>query len=207
MNAKTKILAAVGVASGLFFCGAAIAASKIKVNVKEVMRSSFKDKGQATLDRLNQDETQALCTKFATGQVAADALTKVIATNQATLVYPSDGGYLGDWKRGEQIAQTGVGKQYSDDATKPSGGNCYACHRLGTAELAYGTLGPSLNGYGKQRGMLEPMLKYTWGKIYNTKAYMPCSNMPRFGHQSILTEEQMKDVMALLFDPASPVNQ
>ncbi len=31
--------------------------------------------------------------------------------------------------------------------------------------------------------------------------------MPRFGHRGILTEQQMKDVMAYLFDAASPVNQ
>jgi len=31
--------------------------------------------------------------------------------------------------------------------------------------------------------------------------------MPRFGAAGILTEKQLKDVMALLLDPASPVNQ
>jgi sulfur-oxidizing protein SoxX len=31
--------------------------------------------------------------------------------------------------------------------------------------------------------------------------------MPRFGHQQILTEQQLRDVMALLLDPASPVNK
>ena len=31
--------------------------------------------------------------------------------------------------------------------------------------------------------------------------------MPRFGHNGILTEEQIKDVVALLLDPQSPVNK
>jgi sulfur-oxidizing protein SoxX len=31
--------------------------------------------------------------------------------------------------------------------------------------------------------------------------------MPRFGHQGILTEAQMKDLMALLLDPDSPINK
>ena len=31
--------------------------------------------------------------------------------------------------------------------------------------------------------------------------------MPRFGSQGILTEQQLKDVMAYLLDLASPVNQ
>ena len=41
----------------------------------------------------------------------------------------------------------------------------------------------------------------------NTHAYNACVNMPRFGDAGILTEAQIKDVMALLLDPASPVNQ
>jgi sulfur-oxidizing protein SoxX len=31
--------------------------------------------------------------------------------------------------------------------------------------------------------------------------------MPRFGDAGILTEQQIKDVMAYLFDPESPVNK
>jgi sulfur-oxidizing protein SoxX len=31
--------------------------------------------------------------------------------------------------------------------------------------------------------------------------------MPRFGQHHILTEQQIRDVVALLVDPASPVNQ
>jgi sulfur-oxidizing protein SoxX len=31
--------------------------------------------------------------------------------------------------------------------------------------------------------------------------------MPRFGHSGILNEAQLRDVMALLLDPKSPVNQ
>ena len=45
------------------------------------------------------------------------------------------------------------------------------------------------------------MQKYAWGKVYNAQAYSACSNMPRFGHNGILTEQQIKDVVALLMDP------
>jgi sulfur-oxidizing protein SoxX len=31
--------------------------------------------------------------------------------------------------------------------------------------------------------------------------------MPRFGHSGTLDEQQIKDLTALLLDPASPVNQ
>jgi sulfur-oxidizing protein SoxX len=66
-------------------------------------------------------------------------------------------------------------------------------------------LGPSLTNYGA-RGQSDVMLKYTWTKLWNTHAYNVCSHMPRFGAQGILTEQQLKDVMAFLFDPDSPVN-
>jgi sulfur-oxidizing protein SoxX len=36
---------------------------------------------------------------------------------------------------------------------------------------------------------------------------LACTNMPRFGHNSILTEQQILHVTALLLDPNSPVNQ
>lgn len=173
--------------------------------LEETLKRSFKEKGQATLGRLHQDATQAACS---TGQpLTPEQSAKVIADNQASLKYPADGAYLGDWKAGDKVAQTGTGKQFSDDPAKPSGGNCYACHQLAEKEIAYGTIGPSLKHYGKLRGQSEAILKYTWAKIYNAQAFMPCSHMPRFGHMGILTEQQIRDVMALLFDPASPVNQ
>ena len=33
-----------------------------------------------------------------------------------------------------------------------------------------------------------------------------CSNLPRGGRMGILTEGQIRDLTALLFDPQSPVN-
>ena len=53
----------------------------------------------------------------------------------------------------------------------------------------------------------EQKYAYTWGKIWNSHAYNACSQMPRFGDAGILTEAQIKDVMALLLDPNSPVNK
>jgi sulfur-oxidizing protein SoxX len=175
--------------------------------VKQAMLASFEAKGQAGLERLDQDETQALCSRDPSHPLSAEEIQKIVSLNTAAIRYPADGRYLGDWKQGEKIAQTGTGKQFSDDPAQPAGGNCYACHQLAKGEIAYGTLGPSLYQYGKLRGQSEAMLKYTWGKIYDSEATMPCSIMPRFGHKGILTEQQMRDVMALLFDPQSPVNQ
>ena len=78
---------------------------------------------------------------------------------------------------------------------------------LTQAEISYGTIGPSLFQFGKTRGYTEEMRKYVYAKVYNSEAFNACSNMPRFGHNGILTEQQMKDLTALLLDPASPVNQ
>ena len=44
-------------------------------------------------------------------------------------------------------------------------------------------------------------------KIWNGKTFNACSNMPRFGHMGLLDEKQIANVMALLLDPKSPVNQ
>ena len=79
--------------------------------------------------------------------------------------------------------------------------------QLTKEEVSFGTIGPSLYQYGKIRGPSEDMQRYTYGKVYNPQAYTACSNMPRFGHKAILTEQQMKDVVALLLDPQSPVNR
>jgi sulfur-oxidizing protein SoxX len=124
----------------------------------------------------------------------------------ALIQYPADG-FMGDWKQGERIAQSGVGKQFSDDPAQPAGANCYACHQLTHEELSFGTLGPPLYNFGKLRGFTPEMQKYAYAKIYNSEAFAACSNMPRFGHMGILTEKQIKDVVALLMDPQSPVNK
>ncbi|MCE5233578.1 MAG: sulfur oxidation c-type cytochrome SoxX [Mizugakiibacter sp.] len=174
---------------------------------RAAMQSSFKAHGQAGMERLDQDATQALCSRYAPGMPPGEDAARAMAANRASIRYPADGNFLGDWKRGEAIAQEGTGKQYSDDPGKPSGGNCYACHRLSGDEVAYGTIGPSLYQFGKNRGRSEEMLKLTWSMIYDMKAFTLCSAMPRFGSRGILDEQQIKDVMALLFDPDSPVNR
>lgn len=190
----------------LQFTASAFAQTAKTSNAEIVMKASFNDRGQAKVDRLNQDETQALCSVYPATR-PTNVAKKIEAINTKLLKYPTDGKMLGDWNAGEKIAQSGVGKQFSDDPTKPSGGNCYACHQLSPQEISFGNIGPSLYNYGKLRGNSEAIQKYTYGKIYNAQAYSACSNMPRFGHNGILTESQIRDVVGLLLDPKSPVNQ
>ncbi len=179
------------------------------IAAQEMMRNSFKTRGQASVDRLNQDETQALCSQYQDNPPKS-VRAKIEAINQKLLKYPADGKLLGDWKEGEKIAQSGIGKQFTDNPDNPSGGNCYACHQLTKTELSYGNLGPTLYNFGKVRGYSEAITKYAYGKIANSQAFSACSNMPRFGnagtHGVILTEKEIKHLTALLMDPASPVN-
>ncbi|HET7728824.1 MAG TPA: sulfur oxidation c-type cytochrome SoxX [Usitatibacter sp.] len=173
-----------------------------------MMKASFKEHGQAKLDRLDQDEMQRICSDIHGDRVLArDVAGRLEQEQQAKIKYPADGKLLGDWKQGERIAQTGVGMQYSDDPKQPAGGNCYACHQLTKAEVSYGTIGPSLYNFGKLRGFTPATQKYAYGKVYNSQAFSACSSMPRFGHSGILTEKQIQDVVALLMDPESPVNK
>jgi len=204
-----KIVIGAAALAGLAGCAGMMGPSDAELNAKALamMKTSFKERGQAKLDRLNQDEVQRLCSEYVgEKKMPRDVADKIEKEQLAAIKYPA-GGMLGDWKEGEKIAQTGVGKQFSDDPTRPAGGNCYACHQLTKAEVSYGTIGPSLYNFGKVRGFTPEMEKYAYGKVYNSEAYSACSSMPRFGHSGILTEAQIKDVVALLMDPKSPVNQ
>ena len=177
--------------------------------IHQLMLSSFKEKGIAKLERVNQTDLQKACSmaETAPGGLPDAKRTELQNAALAAVKYPADGKYLGDWKAGEKIAQTGVGFQFSDKEGTAAGGNCYACHQLAPQELSYGNIGPSLYQYGKLRGNSEEIMKYTWAKIWNSHAYNACSNMPRFGAEGILTETQLKDVMALLMAADSPVNK
>jgi L-cysteine S-thiosulfotransferase len=175
----------------------------------EMLRTSFRDRNAVKIDRLQQDETQAFCSDPVAAAAPANVkrAEAIEQANLATVKFPADGQYLGDWRRGETIAQSGRGLTWTDSATQVSGGNCYNCHQIAAAEISYGTIGPSLLGYGKLRGNGADVLRATWAKIYNSKSSNACSNMPRAGHMGILNEAQIKDLMALLLDPASPVNK
>jgi L-cysteine S-thiosulfotransferase len=174
-------------------------------DVEKILLRDFKPRGQATMDRVLQDGLQRLCTE--TDNKPPAEVAKVLEADQMKAVsYPS-GSLIGDWKRGEKIAQGGRGMTWSDKPGAPADGSCYNCHQLSPTELSYGTIGPSLLGFGKTRGNGDEIQRYAYGKIFNAKAYNLCSQMPRLGHSGTLTPEQIKDLVGLLLDPASPVNR
>jgi L-cysteine S-thiosulfotransferase len=212
-----KTLQAAAAAAILAGCAAmAPSAPDYDALVAGMMKASFRDQGIAKVDRLQQDPSDVECSKAEGKALPDDAARRIEAANLQTVKMPADGRFIGDWKEGEKLAQNGRGMTWTDPstATAVNGGNCYNCHMIDKAEISFGTLGPSLYNYGKLRGVTDPaspdskaIVEYTWGKLYNAKAYNACSGMPRFGHAKLLDETQLKHLMALLLDPKSPVNR
>lgn len=201
------ILAMVG-AVALAGCASTLSDEQAAQRAEEMFQKAFTGGNQTMAARvMQQDEVQALCTQHR-DKPPKDVAERIEKSQQATLQYPVSGKLMGDWRQGEKIAQDGYGLRFTDtDAKRPNGGNCYACHQLAPQELSFGTLGPSLHGYGKLRGTSEAIERYTYGKIYNSEAFTACSGMPRLGHNGVLTLEQITHLVALLLDPASPVNR
>lgn len=214
-------LPVLGVASALAVLGCASADGSADFDrmTADVVRASFRSQGIATVDRLVQDPANAACSAADVAGLPIDAKlgAEIEAANLKTVKWPADGRLVGDWKEGEKIAQNGRGMTWTDKAAgagAANGGNCYNCHQIAPQEISFGTLGPSLYQYGRIRGITDPnsaeakaIVEYTWGKIWNARAYNACSQMPRAGHAGILTEAQVRDVVGLLVDPQSPVNR
>ena len=189
-------------------CAAGVSDDATRQRAEQVFRESFTQGNRVIAARVEQqDDVQALCTRYR-NDPPKDLAARIESDQAASIPYPAPGHFLGDWRRGEKIAQDGYGMRFTDPDTKrPNGGGCYNCHRIAPAEISYGTVGPSLYRFGALRGTGEAVQRYVFGKIYNSQATTACSNIPRFGHNGGLTEEQIKDLVALLLDPASPVNQ
>ncbi|MFZ2649829.1 MAG: sulfur oxidation c-type cytochrome SoxX [Burkholderiaceae bacterium] len=211
LSRAASVMFSAAVAAG---CAMLPSAQELDAQAQAVMKASFRDQGIAKAERINQDPAQLACS---TDQPLTQAQAKrVEAQALATIRWPADGQYVGDWREGEKLAQNGRGMTWTDRSAAPkdNGGNCYNCHEIDRHEISFGTIGPSLWNYGKSRGVTRigdpataPVVQYTWGKLWNSNAYAACSNMPRFGHANLLDEDQIRNVMALLLDPKSPVNQ
>ncbi len=213
---KFKAIAIAAVILVIAGCSTLVPGSNYGELVKKMMETSFRNEGIATTDRLIQDEANAACSEAQGGNPPEDKTEAIQQAALKSVRMPSDGKFTGDWREGEKLAQNVRGMTWSDKTALPkdNGGNCLNCHQVTKEEVSYGTIGPSLYHYGKDRGVLDPesqesrpIVEYTWTKIYNAKSYNACSGMPRFGHAGLLDEMQMKHLMALLLDPKSPVNR
>jgi sulfur-oxidizing protein SoxX len=175
--------------------------------VDAVVQAAFPGIDADWAARLAPDETMAQCNAYRNNPPDG-VFEEIRARAESTVVYPEDGVLMGSWENGEKLAQSGYGMRFSDyPPRRENGGNCFACHQMTPSEVSYGPLGPSLLGYGKLRDFSEEAVKAAYDKIYNPHVAFPCSMMPRFGANGVLTQEQIKDIVALLMDPKSPVNQ
>jgi L-cysteine S-thiosulfotransferase len=206
---KTKLrIAALLLTAGLFAAPPLTASAQTAdpAVVDAYLKATFGKAPPEWQARIEPDETLKLCNQYRNDVPAAEA-DKIVARELARVVYPATDKMLGNWKEGAKIANNGRGGQFSDEANTAAGGNCYACHQMEKQELSYGTLGPSLTAYGKDRNYTPDAIKNAFTKIYDSQAVLACSNMPRFGANKVLTEKQITDLVAFLFDPESPVNK
>jgi sulfur-oxidizing protein SoxX len=177
---------------------------------EKMVSEDFTAPAPALLKRLVQDRSQEICSKIGDARLTQEEAAEVVKLARASIQYPQSGKLLGDWKVGNQLAHDGAGDRIQGgvlEKRKENGGLCQNCHALAPGEINVGNVGPSLTGYGLQRGNSEAIAKLTYERIYNTWAYSPCSNMPRLGATRHLTPEQIADLVAFLIDPQSPVNR
>ena len=205
MTSKSIRLSLGGLAAALIAVQLAHA-DPTPLEVRAVLRKDFHAKGQAVMSRVDQDDVQYLCT-VTHNKPGAKKMKEMEADQLAMIRYPADGNYMGDWKRGAKIAASGKGMTWKEKPGQNRGGGCYNCHQLAPSQPSYGTIGPSLAHFAKVRGENLDAQKYVYGKLYDAKAYNLCSEMPRFGTSRSLTEQDIKDLVAYLLDPDSPVNK
>lgn len=160
--------------------------------------------------RAVQDRSQKICSKIGDARLTEQEAAEIVRVARESIKYPVSGKLVGDWKLGEKLVYNGAGTRIRDgkvEKVKENGALCSNCHALDAREVNVGNVGPSLTGYGAQRGNSEAIAKFTYEKIYDAWLYFPCSNMPRLGSSGHLTPEQITHVVAYLIDAQSPVNK
>ncbi|MFO0105700.1 MAG: sulfur oxidation c-type cytochrome SoxX, partial [Burkholderiales bacterium] len=160
MNKKTQLVLA-SLTAALVAAGCASGPSVAELNelTDKIVKASFRDQSHVKVERITAtDETNRVCSDADVAGKPLDEKTakRIEEANLKAIKWPSDGKFIGDWKQGEVIAQSGRGLTWTDSATAVNGGNCYNCHQMDKKEISYGTLGPSLYNYGKIRGVSNP---------------------------------------------------
>jgi sulfur-oxidizing protein SoxX len=176
---------------------------------EKMVKESF-TASPAHAKRLVQDRSQQICSRINDAKLTEAEAAEVVKLARESIKYPASGKLVGNWKTGDKLAHNGAGDRIRNgklEKRKENGALCQNCHGLAPGEVNVGNVGPSLSGYGLQRGNSEAIAKYTYEKIYNAWVYFPCSNMPRLGATGHLTPEQITHVVAFLIDPQSPINK
>ena len=177
---------------------------------EKAVATSYPGMPESLTRRSVQDRAQAICSKIGGERLTQEEASEVVKLSRESIRYPASGKLVGDWKTGARLAYAGQGERIRGgkvEKVKENGALCSNCHALSPKEINVGNIGPSLTGYGTQRGHSDAIAKLTYERIYNAWIYSPCSTMPRLGAGGHLTPEQITHVVAYLIDPQSPVNQ
>ena len=102
-TASGALLIAATAVGVLYGCASAPADRAGEQRAAAMLKSSFKTHGQATLERLDQDETQRLCSEYAGRALPQPVAERIQKANLATIHLPADGKLVGDWKSGEKM--------------------------------------------------------------------------------------------------------
>jgi sulfur-oxidizing protein SoxX len=176
---------------------------------EKAVATSYPGMPESLTRRAVQDRAQQICSKIGGEHLTQQEAAEVVKLSRESIRYPASGKLVGDWKIGARLAYAGQGERIRGgkvEKVKENGALCSNCHALSPKEINVGNIGPSLTGYGAQRGHSDAIARLTYERIYNAWTYSPCSNMPRLGAGGHLTPEQITHVVAYLIDPQSPVN-
>jgi len=211
MRNKTWLTWSASVAPVLIVAGCATYPDEATTRqiAEKMVSEAYSGTSPAFSGRIVQDRSQQICSKIGNAQPTQQEAAELVRLARASIKYPASGKLAGDWKVGAKLAYNGSGSRILGgefEKSKENGALCSNCHALDPREFNVGNIGPSLTGYGAQRGNSAAIAKLTYERIYNAWAYSPCSNMPRLGSSGHLTPEQIAHVVAYLIDPASPVN-
>jgi len=209
-RSAVNVTAITAAASVLAACSTFPDPESTRATAEAAIKSSFTAPAPQLLARLDQDAAQKICSRIGDAKLNEKEIAEVVRLGRESIRYPASGKLVGNWKVGERLAHDGAGDRIQGgrlEARKENGGLCQNCHALAPGEINVGNIGPSLTGYGRDRGNSEAIAKFTYEKIYNAWTVFPCSNMPRLGATGHLKPEQVADLVAYLIDPASPVNK
>lgn len=177
---------------------------------EQIVAEAYGSTAPGLKSRTLQDASQHTCSAVGGAKLSQAQSAAIVKTARDSMQYPASGKLTGDWKIGAQLVADGRGQRIVNgqvEELKANGALCINCHAMDPKEVNAGNVGPSLAGYGIQRGNSEAVARYTYERIFNAWAFMPCSNMPRLGASGFLTPEQIAHVVAYLIDAHSPVNK